>query len=302
MPRCWAGRPHGPASSGKGWYPGASLLFAVLRQEPGGAASRASRRGLLAFRCWLSSPWPQPVEEWTGPTIDPMPSQPSTLFVVSGCGRSGCAYTASVLTALGAPCGRGSVFQPAVGGVSARFAWPAGWAGDATWAAAPALGQLPEGATVLHQVRNPIEVIRSLLRIDFFQQPSVELDYARTALPELELGGPTVRAMRFWVEWNRMLETSADYDDLRYRRHRLEDLDARGVAGLCEFLGLARDEATIARVLDALPRNENTRGDRRRDAAVTWESLPKGALLDELSEMAETFGYAPGVMPQLRAS
>ena len=147
-------------------------------------------------------------------------------------GRSGCAYTASVLTALGAPCGRGSVFQPATGGVSARFAWPAGWAGDATWAAAPALGQLPEGATVLHQVRNPIEVIRSLLRIEFFQQPSVELDYAR----------------------------------------------------------------------GALPRNENTRGDRRRDAAVTWDSLPKGALLDELSEMAEAFGYAPGVMPQLRAS
>ena len=226
---------------------------------------------------------------------------PTQTFVVSGAGRSGCAYTSRVLTALGAPCGRGAVFQPAKGQHAARFVWPDGTAGDATWAAAPALGKLPERSVVLHQVRDPLAVIRSLTRIQFFERPSVELDYARQHLPELSLGGPTVRAMRFWIEWNRMVEATADYDDLRYRRHRLEDLDVAGVRGLCEFIGLDRSEDTVRRVIDSLPKNEGTQGDRRRDSEITWETLPKGVLLDELVEMAREYGYEPGDAPRLAA-
>lgn len=230
---------------------------------------------------------------------------PSHVFVVSGCGRSGTGHTAAVLTALGAPCGHEAVFHagtyagPSIG--SGRLAWPRNIAGDSSWFAGPFLGRLPEGSSVLHQVREPLAVIRSLLRSGMLDAGAPHRQFAEESVPELALGGPTVRAMRYWIEWNRMVESAADYEDLRYRRHRLEDLDAEGVIALGEFLGLERKRDVVQRVLDSRPRNFNTRGDKRRDAAVTWGSLPKGALLDELVELARSYGYEPGSVERLQA-
>ncbi len=227
---------------------------------------------------------------------------PSRVFVVTGSGRSGLAHTAAVLTALGAPCGVDSVFHPGSVVGPRRFVWPARAAGEASWLAAPLLGKLPEGATVLHQVREPLAVIRSVLRSGILDNAGPHHDYVVRHVPELALGGPTVRAMRYWIEWNRMIEAAADYDDLVYRRHRLEDLDASGVAALAGALGQARPVDLAQRVLDSRPRDQGTRGDKRRDGAVTWASLPKGALLDELVELARSYGYEPGDVERLRAS
>lgn len=226
-------------------------------------------------------------------------------FVVTGCARSGTAHAAAVLTALGAPCGHGAIFHPDT--LAATFArgrrpvWPRQVAGDASWFAAPFLGRLPEGAAVLHQVRDPLAVIRSLLRSGLLDAGAPYRAFAGEHVRELALGGPTVRAMRYWIEWNRMVEAAADYEDLRYRRHRIEDLDAAGVQALGEFLGLRPSREVVQRVLDSRPRDHNTRGDKRRDAAVTWESLPKGALLDELVELARGYGYEPGSIDRLQA-
>ena len=66
-------------------------------------------------------------------------------------------------------------------------------------------------------------------------------------------------------------------------------------------LGLERSPDVVRRVLGSLPRNSNTRGDKRRDAGVTWESLPKGALFDELVELARGYGYEPGCVDRLQA-
>lgn len=226
---------------------------------------------------------------------------PSQVFVVSGCGRSGTGYAAAVLTALGAPCGHAAIFNPATLAQGGRIAWPERFAGDASWLAAPFLGRLPEGSLVLHQVREPLAVIRSILRSGILERDGEECRIAEAQLPELALGGPTVRAMRYWVEWNRMVEAAADYDDLRYRRHRLEDLDVEGVRALCECLGLKRGVEVVQRVLAALPRNSHTRGDKRHDPSVTWGTLPKGELLDELIELAQCYGYEPGSVERLQA-
>ncbi len=226
---------------------------------------------------------------------------PSHLFVVSGCGRSGTGYTSTVLTALGAPCGHESIFNPLTFHKPGTVVWPERYAGDASWLAAPVLGKLPERSFVMHQVRNPLEVIRSFLRIQFFTQPSTYRDFAEAHVPELRQGGPTIRAMRYWVEWNRMVEAAADYEDLQYRRHRLEDLDLEGILGLCKFLGVERSPETVQRILASHRRDYNTRGDKRHDSDVTWETLPKGSLLDELVEMARDYGYEPGSVPQMQA-
>lgn len=226
---------------------------------------------------------------------------PSRLFIVSGCGRSGTGHAAAVLTALGAPCAHAAVFRDDTAGARGPVTWPKQCAGDASWFAAPFIGRLPEGAFVIHQVREPLAVIRSVLRCGLLGDGQPERKFAEAYVPELALGGPTVRAMRYWVEWNRMVEAAADYDDLVYRRHRLEDLDVDGVVALCEHLGLCRSPDVVRRVLDSRPRDLHTRGDKRRDSAVTWESLPKGALLDELVELARTYGYEPGRVERLQA-
>lgn len=85
-------------------------------------------------------------------------------FVVTGCARSGTGYTAALLTHLGAATQHESVFSP----YTTAFE---GWGpqpGESSWLAAPFIDQLPADSVVLHQVRDPGDVVQSLLGLHFF--------------------------------------------------------------------------------------------------------------------------------------
>lgn len=216
-------------------------------------------------------------------------------FVVTGCGRSGTGYTANLLTSLGLACGHESVFRPR-DPRQGPVKWPASLAGDSSWLAAPFLTSLPEGTVVLHQVREPVSLIRSFLRIGFFEKPSGYLQFAEAQLPELAHGDPTERCMKYWLYWNRLAERAAELDRLRYFRIRVEDIDAALVERVLALLEFPCTRERIERALAEQARDYNTRGDRNADAGVTWDTLPRGGLRDALEALASRYGYrSPGV-------
>lgn len=211
---------------------------------------------------------------------------PDRLFVVSGCALSGLARTSRVLTALGAPCGHEGVFRPEAFQAGRTLYWPPRVAGDASWYAAPVLGKLPGGTIVLHQTRHPLDTIADLVRTAFFEREGEHRHFVQDFVPETKLGGPVVRCMRFWLEWHRMVEAAADYDDIVYRRVQLESLDAGTFVETAALFGISRSRASAEHILREI------QGPAPRPRKLRWDDLPDGKLRDDLVDAAARFGYA----------
>jgi len=217
----------------------------------------------------------------------------SARFLVTGCGRSGTTFVARLLSALGIPCGHEAVFD--VGPLAAGEAfWPADVPGEASWLGAPYMLDLPPGSVVLHQVREPLAVVRSLMRMRFFHRPSSDPAYAAFAVehfPALAQGEPLERCIAYWVGWNRLAEQASAVPGLRYVRYRLEDMGVELLEQLCGVLEHPFDAARAEAALRALPADVNTRGERSEDAALRWQGLAPGGLLTQARALASAYGY-----------
>jgi len=162
--------------------------------------------------------------------------------------------------------------------------------------------QMPVDVRVLHQVRNPLKVIRSMLELQFFDLDAAGQSRrvgARRAFTEFALRHcPQVLAYKtelertawFYYHWNRRITAhSAQREILPVR---LEDFDAQRLGELLRFIGVdpARwTEAQLTAELAAIPRDANAKTDEKVMVveAVTWAALPR-----EVCELARTYGYA----------
>lgn len=217
----------------------------------------------------------------------------SRRFLITGCGRSGTAHAANVLTLAGLPCGHEAVFQPAKLLGATEIVWPEDLPGESSWLAAPFVGCLPPGTVVLHQVREPVAVMRSHLRLGFFETPSPYLDHALRQFPELAEGSPARRALLFWVGWNRTVEAVASLEGVPYFRYRLEDLDADLLLELARVLEHPLDRSLAERAVAAQPGNFNTRLDPSQDS-LSWSGALAEAepeLRTEAERIAAAYGY-----------
>lgn len=218
------------------------------------------------------------------------------LFVTTGCLHSDLDLPARVFTALGVPCGHEEIFHTAAFERGGTLFWPQTAAGDASWYAAPVLGKLPESSVVMHQVRDPLSTIQDMMASRFFELDTPSRDFAGDFIPELRTDEGFVPCMRFWLEWNRMIEAAGDYDDLIYSRYRVEDFDGQGAAEQLALIGLQRDIGNARRAVEAV------RGDRlRKQVTLTWNDLPDIELTAELKETAERYGYRTSRRTQPRA-
>jgi glycosyltransferase involved in cell wall biosynthesis len=218
-----------------------------------------------------------------GSSAAPTARQPQRRVVVTGCGRSGTGYVSQVLTALGHPCGHEAVFNPHTDGE-----WSFGaLQGDSSWMAVPYLSQLPQGTLLLHQVRHPLAVIRSCIGIRMLSEPSPYREFLERHCPEVfAYDAELERAMAYWVYWNRRVEESAG--ELRYARGHLERLDTRFFANISALLGGTAAADTVGARITAVPTHYNA---RMRGSGVSWDTLPAGALRDELLAVAARYGY-----------
>ncbi|MFT7171730.1 MAG: hypothetical protein ACI80K_004884 [Paracoccaceae bacterium] len=212
-----------------------------------------------------------------------MPSRP---FIITGSARSELAFTSRVYTALGVPCGHEDVFHTAAFERGGTLFWPPSLAGDATWFAAPVIGKLPASSVVIHQVRNPLATIHDLYSSRFFERESASRDFVQDFLPETRLGGPLARCMRFWLEWHQMIEGAADYEDLIYRRYRVEHFDEYRACEQLALLGVQQDAGKARRAIEGLGGVPV-----RSQSPLTWDDLPDTRLARDVKEAAARYGY-----------
>jgi hypothetical protein len=233
-------------------------------------------------------------------------------FVVTGCARSGTLFTARALAALGHRCDHEALFTPATSGVPAFGESQ----GDVSWLAVPFLADLPPGTVVVHQVRHPLAVVRSLWAQRFFQtrpHPLMGLRYrlqhyhVRFARPVtnprfvrfaalhcpgiFDLPDERTRAARYWVDWNRRAEAASSLPGITYLRVRVEDLDDAGLVALSRRLGGEPSAAEAARVRAAL--GERTHHGRTVPP-VALEDIPDATVRAELADLAAAYGYEVG--------
>jgi hypothetical protein len=223
--------------------------------------------------------------------------------LVTGCARSGTGYTAALLTRLGLACGHERVFAPQAlrraggGRWDVAPAWPAHLPAESSWLAVPFLGVLPRGTLVVHQLRHPLAVMRSNLRIGFFTTPSDYLDFALAHAPGLAWGAPLERAARYWLEWNARIEREVAAHGLRCLSLRLEELDEHTLRALLAQVGVRVARGEVRAALADVPGDTNTRGRRAADVAVRVEDLPGDGLRAALQQAARRHGYADAAAP-----
>lgn len=204
------------------------------------------------------------------------------MFLVTGVGHSGTGWAARVFSDLGHPCGHERWHTT---GVYAGMGGP-----DASWMAVPRLPILPAGVRVVHLVRDPLAVVRSMLRIGFLGDgkdgPYVRFVYEHqpdvAAIPD-HLG----RLIAHVARWDR-LATSAG------ALLRVEDATADRTAETIEYAtGTVPDrhrlEVTLATYGTRINRHAPERA--HMDRATTWARIAAHPLGSELIERATTYGY-----------
>lgn len=155
---------------------------------------------------------------------------------------------------------------------------------ESSWCAAPRLDHpISQDAIIVHLVRHPLNVIRSLLAADYYhERPRAWDRLLMTFLPELSRK-PTrlAKALHHYVHWNRLIESKCQ--ERIIIRHRIEE----DVNELLERLGEERT-ATFE------DRTYNTRRHRHSaaySAPLRFSDLPTGDDREALMELAMRYGY-----------
>jgi hypothetical protein len=198
-------------------------------------------------------------------------------FVVISTGRAGSGFVAALLTACGVPCGHEAFFTPS--GLQPRFRWHL--RGDSSWLAVPALEEW-NGAKplVVHQVRDPREVVKSLVGIGLFRRDN-DNPFAQFARRHFSVSGDEVRdAMRWWVAWNRRCAALAHFS------YRLEEIGAQSDAF---FEAIDETPTREPRTVIAALRDRNI--NTRKSTRIAYPDMPDGPEKDELRSEAARFGY-----------
>ena len=200
-------------------------------------------------------------------------------FIVVGTGRCGTAYTAQVLTRMGIPCGHEWVYS-----AHPRRYPDVEIVGDSSAQAVPFLPGFK--GLVLHQLRDPLRVIGSLLGFGLFRDPRSHGPDGAFMMQHFRFTGDELGdAMRYYVEWNRRCEA---VDPARYLRFQIEQLDAATLAQIARFVGEDVAQAQIEEALGAVPHDFNTRYNRH---SLAWSDLPEGRTREALRAMAQEYGY-----------
>jgi hypothetical protein len=138
------------------------------------------------------------------------PTTPKRRLLVTGIGRSGTGYVAKLLTEAGLPCGHESIY-------TANTTRPPDWGdrlAESSWFAAPWIHKLPEGTSVVHLVRNPIDWCASWVGTVWPPRGSAKatMNFLETVtdLPWTKLidQDRLDAAMRLWVQYNQYVGTS----------------------------------------------------------------------------------------------
>lgn len=219
----------------------------------------------------------------------------SDKFLITGTGRCGSGYIARVLTGAGIPTGHEEVFNPITlkaleQGQSEDLWWPDKRPGESSWLAAPYLPVYDSPLPTVHLVRNPIDVLDSLVGIGFLSMMGIHGDYERFATfhyASAMLESPWQKSKsrkeiirrntRFIIHWHRMLN-----DLPRIKIESLQDIFS--FRELFDLIGHTPDGEELAFTFSKVSRKYNS----RPRAKLRPEEVPA-----TIRELSASLGYEP---------
>lgn len=235
---------------------------------------------------------------------------PTPKYLITGTGRCGTLFVANLLTSMGFPCSHEAIFTP-MGIEWAREVMDgkrpcensrisegkrcipedpnSEFVAESSYMAAPFLKELD--TQVIHVVRNPLDVVASLVGDGFkqfssktptnFEDDPAHFEYEKFMYEHVpELGGDMTQLERgcmFYVRWNEMIEKSGKVSLF----HRIEDETDR-VRDFLRFSGETYYEN----------RRCNSVESRRK-----WElsEIRNTRIKEQIFEMSRRYGYDIGV-------
>jgi len=196
-------------------------------------------------------------------------------FVIVSTGRAGSTYTASLLSKADVKCSHEMWFTPSGFYKNLRHH------GDSSWLAVPYLEENPNlTEKVVHQVRNPLDVVSSLYGIGFFEPENSNSfnDFVRRSFQLT--GNPLIDCVRFWTEWNTRCEEISEVTYL------FEDL-LNDPCVVFSALDIQIDNQKIARLKDVSKKKINS----RRRVEIGLVDIPEGREKRDMIDLARKYGY-----------
>ena len=192
-------------------------------------------------------------------------------FIIAGTGRCGTVYIAWLLSQLGIPTKHEYFYGPQ------GFHKRVGYKGESSWLAVPFLDDFD--GKVIHQIRHPVKTINSFVSVRALDTSRMNNQYVRFINKHFDLTGNQLEdSMRYYLEWNQKIEK---HEGIRVR---LEEIN-ESIPKIMDYLGYPCPENYKEIVKSSKKMNS------RSNPQVTYKDLPKGKLLDQLTEMAERYGY-----------
>lgn len=210
-------------------------------------------------------------------------------------------YIAQLLTDLGCPCGHEDYFPKAISSTAYRLSrlgltrlkWRVPPYGEAAWEAPPYLHLLPKRTIVFHQIRHPVDFVRSrqrkgLVRARFRERHAtvkagVTNKYQFWQLP---LDAQIRYLVEFWIEWNALVEQNAA--GMEYYRYRVDELTPEHVAWMLETVGCSTTDRTLSEVFERVQKDVNKGTGTNAD--VSLSSLPE-TLHARLQQSSTRYGF-----------
>lgn len=187
--------------------------------------------------------------------------------MILGCPRSGTRYAAALFEALGICCGHEVAFK-AQKGIVDLVRWHKRHEGESSWLGGACLNLMPGPVVLLHQRRNPWQVIDSLAHRNTMvvADPNPKSDDQRDIHDIIAAYAPRVwtyeravdRAAALLIDWNRACERMQD--DPRcwhYETYRVEDVDRDLLRRLALLAGWQRTDEQLDRALAAIRTDAN---------------------------------------------
>jgi hypothetical protein len=218
----------------------------------------ADESGLMLSRTFASS------YATLGPTAAPIP------FVIASTPRSGTAYITRILNELSIGCVHEQYFER-----YQQVYFVDDNRGCSSWLSVPFLHLLPKETKILHQVRDPVSTINSLIDTHNYRNcvgrnmPFLRSKFsATTDQPEAE----------FWYDWHLRIDKYAHF------RYRLEDLP---LDDILEYLEVSRSRSEVDKAIRLVTTSFNSYGPVK--AHMQWCDLP-----ENVKCLAVEYGYGKG--------
>jgi hypothetical protein len=228
-------------------------------------------------------------------------------FIITGCGRSGTRYISHLLTNIGLECTHEIYFPHHVysnyhiikyylaklGLIKLKWGVPP--YGEAAWEAAPFLQYLPSKTIVFHQIRHPLDYIKSrqlkglvYLRI---RKHFTNISFDAGTIEDffnLPLGRQVNYLAKFWIEWNKLVESNSK--GFEYYRYKVEDLNENKIAFMLSKVNYEYDRDVLAYHVNIIDKNIHTQN-KKKNENISFDMLESN-VYNELHEISKRYGYS----------